>query len=101
MTDYKKALLKANDSQFGTLKADLLRDICDRLTQKIVVTVLRINVRVKRETIERFDQSYREYIVKQSARRAITVMRLYLERTAEQREYLMNVKKQLKIIKTR
>jgi len=32
MIDYKKAL-KVNDSQFGTLKASLLKDICDRLTQ--------------------------------------------------------------------
>jgi hypothetical protein len=29
--DYRKAL-KVRDSQFGTLKAELLKDICDRLT---------------------------------------------------------------------
>ena len=100
MIDYKKAL-KVNDSQFGTLKASLLKDICDRLTQKVVVMVLKLNAKVHIEMVQTFERYYNEYILKESARKAIRIMKVYLEKTAEQREYLMNVKQELKTFKIR
>ena len=57
--------------------------------------VLKLNAKVKREMAETFERYYTEYIMKESARKAIRVMRVYLERTAEQREYLMTVKQEL------
>jgi hypothetical protein len=100
MIDYRKAL-KVNDSQFGTLKASLLKDICDRLTQKVVVMVLKLNGKVKIQMVQTFQKYYQEYILKESARKVIGIMKVYLERTAEQREYLMNVKQELKTFKVR
>jgi hypothetical protein len=57
MIDYRKAL-KVNDSQFGTLKASLLKDICDRLTQKVVVMVLKLNAKVKIQMVQTFQKYY-------------------------------------------
>ena len=51
--------------------------------------------------VQKFERYYEEYILKESARKAISVMRVYLERTAEKREYLMNVKQELKTFKLR
>jgi hypothetical protein len=57
MLDYRKAL-KVNDSQFGTLKASLLKDICDRLTQKVVVMILKLNAKVKIQMVQTFQKYY-------------------------------------------
>lgn len=57
MIDYKKAL-KVNDSQFGTLKASLLKDICDRLTQKVAVMILKLNAKVKIQMVQTFQKYY-------------------------------------------
>jgi hypothetical protein len=44
-----KAMKRASHSQHDQLKGELLRDIVDRLNQKLALIVLRINARVKRE----------------------------------------------------
>ena len=52
LTDLKrvlKAMKKVAHSQHDQLKGELLRDIVDRLNQKLALIVLRINARVKRE----------------------------------------------------
>ena len=63
--------------------------------------VLKLNARVHLEMVETFDRYYSEYIMKESAKKALGMIKLYLERTAEQREYLINVKQELKTFKLR
>jgi hypothetical protein len=45
--------------------------------------VLKLNAKVKNEMVQLFERYYNEYIAKESARRVIGMMKVYLERTAE------------------
>ena len=71
MMDYKKAVKESKKSQHDQVKSELLRDIVDRLSQKVALQMLKINSKVKREIYVTFEIYYVEYIARDYVKNAI------------------------------
>jgi hypothetical protein len=80
-----KAMKKANHSQHDQLKGELLRDIVDRLNQKLALIVLRIHAKVKREMYLQFEMYYVDYIARDYLTKSIGQFKAYLGKTEHKR----------------
>ena len=69
--------MKRAPSQHDQLKSELLRDIVDRLNQKLALLVLRINSSIKREIYLQFEIQFAEYIARDYAKEAFLKFKSY------------------------
>ena len=91
LADLKQVLkaMKRAPTQHDQLKSELLRDIVDRLNQKIAMMVLKIHAKVKRESYLSFEIYYTDYIARDFLTQALARFRSHLKRTESKRQYIM------------
>lgn len=70
--------MKKSPSQHDQLKSELLRDIVDRLNQKLALQILKINCQIKREIYLNFEIYYIDYIARDYLQRSIAVFKTHL-----------------------